>query len=50
MNEQLPILLGSEDERDEFYRSYRCCWTCFSEEMANRGYLFDIQLTYLREE
>jgi hypothetical protein len=43
MSQEIPILLGSEDEYEEFYRAYRCCWSCFSDEMRNRGY--DIEVT-----
>jgi hypothetical protein len=43
MSQELPILLGTEEEAYYFWRSYRCCWNCFLKEMSGRGY--DIEVT-----
>ena len=47
--EDLPILLGDEDESEEFWRSFRCCWDCFSDEMGNRGYDLTVVNVWLDE-
>lgn len=38
MSQDIPIRFGTPDEREEFWRSFNCCWDCFEEELRGRGY------------
>lgn len=49
MSQEIQILLGTEDEYHEFWRSVQCCWGCFTEEMGSRGYDITVVNEWLEE-